>query len=136
MGTFLKMIGSGEHPCPEPDEKPYVDFSRRPNQVHPGDHLVLYACGGRKRVFALAEVTSEAYDAGDAGRNDGDERWPYRVDVKYLVNLPPSRGVHIDEVSTSERDLKHSLRRLSYLRLKPEEYGRAATRLRRASGAQ
>jgi len=63
MGVFLKMIGSGKSPCPEPYAEPFADFSpsRPPNKIHIGDHLILYAAGGRKRVFAIARVTSEGY---------------------------------------------------------------------------
>jgi hypothetical protein len=126
MSAFLKLISSAENPCPEPYRKNYVDFSRNPRQVKPGDHLVLYAAGGRKRVFALAEVVSGVYDAG----SDYDGRWPYRVDVRYRVNVAASEGVHINEVSTPERDLLRSVGRQSYIRLNPEEYERAAGRLR------
>jgi hypothetical protein len=130
MSAFLKLIGDGVNPCPEPYSWSFVDFSRHPRQIQTGDHLVLYAAGGRKRVFALAEVTSGVYAA------DYDGRWPYRMDISYLVNLPPSVGVHIDEVSTPERDLIRSLMRQSYIRLSPEEYERASTRLRKAANAQ
>jgi hypothetical protein len=47
MGVFLKTIGSGRNPCPEPYTRPYADFSHYPRQVRPGDHLILYAAGGR-----------------------------------------------------------------------------------------
>ena len=130
MSAFLKMIGSSENPCPEPYARSYADFARRPRQIHPGDHLVLYACGGRKRVFAVAEVTSEVYNASE------DKRWPYRVDISYLVNLPASVGVHINDVSTPERDLLRSVGRQSYFRLSPEEYERAATKLEEAANMQ
>jgi hypothetical protein len=129
MSTFLKLIGSAANPCPEPYTKNFVDFSRNPRRVRPGNHLVLYAAGGRKCVFALAEVVSSVYDAG----TEYGGRWPYRVDVRYLVNLSPSDGVHIDEVSTPERDLLRSVGRQSYISLSPEEYSRAATRLRQAA---
>jgi len=132
MSAFLKLIGSADNPCPEPYEKSYVDFSRNPRQVNPGDHLVLYAAGGRKRVFALAEVLSGVYDAG----SDYDGRWPYRVDVRYLVNVPASKGVHINEVSTPARDLLRSVGRQSYIRLSPEEYERAAVRLQKIAGTE
>jgi len=33
MGVFLKTIGSGKNPCPEPYTKPYADFSHYPRQV-------------------------------------------------------------------------------------------------------
>ena len=61
------------------------------------------------------------------------ERWPYRMDISYLMNLSPSAGVHIDEVITPERDLLSSLRRQSYLRLSPEEYERALSKLQEAA---
>ena len=128
MGVFLKVIGSGINPCPEPYEKPYADFSptRRPRQIHEGDHLILYAAGGRKRVFATARVTSEV-KASDY------PEWPYRLDIEYLVNVSPPDGVHIDEVSI-ERDLGKLIRRQSYIRLTQEEYDRAAALLEAAAG--
>jgi len=129
MSTWLKMIGTTGKPCPEPYTKNYVGFPRRPRHIHSGDHMILYAVGGRKRVFAIAEVTSEVYKAGgNAGEN---ARWPYRVDINYLVNMPASDGVHIKEVSTPERELLRSVRRQSYLRLRPEEYKRATTKLQK-----
>lgn len=85
MSAFLKLIGSTESPCLEPYSQSFVDFSRRPHQIKKGDHLVLYAAGGRKRVFALAEVTSDVYAA------DFEGRWPHRMDISYLVNLTPIR---------------------------------------------
>jgi hypothetical protein len=88
--------------------------------------MVLYAVGGSKRVFAAAQVTSEVYDSGQ-------KRWPYRVDIRYMVNVPVSSGVHIEKVSSPERDLLRSVRRASYFELRPEEYERAATKLRAAS---
>lgn len=127
MSAFLKLIGSTENPCPELYAKNYADFSRRPRQVKLGDHLVLYAAGGRKRVFAIAEVTSGVYAA------DYDGRWPYRMDIRYLVNMPASEGVHIDEVSTMERNLLRSVGRQSYLKLSPEEYNRAVAKLQDSS---
>jgi alpha-D-ribose 1-methylphosphonate 5-phosphate C-P lyase len=128
MGVFLKIIGSGLNPCPEPYEKLYADFSptRRPRQIHEGDHLILYAAGGRKCVFAVARVTSEvkASDYPD---------WPYRLDIEYLVNVSPADGVLIDQVSI-ERDLGKLVRRQSYIRLTMEEYNRAASLLEEADG--
>lgn len=131
---WLKMIGSTENPCPEPYTRGYADFSRRPRHVHTGDHMILYAVGGRRRVFAIAEVTSEVYNAG--GNPDENGRWPYRVNIKYLVNMPASEGVHINEVSTPRRDLLRSVGRQSYISLSQEEYERAAAKLREASRAQ
>jgi hypothetical protein len=124
--SWLKLIGTSEEPCPPSYARPYADSRRRPRRIHSGDRMVLYAVGGSKRVFALAEVTSEVYDSGN-------ENWPYRVDINYLVNLPISSGVHIDEISTAERDLVRSLRQAAYIELTPEEYKRAEAKLRQAS---
>jgi hypothetical protein len=121
-GFWLKMIGTTERPCPDPYTLDYADFSRMPRQILPGDHMVLYAVGGIKRVFALAEVTSGV-------RHSGVERWPYRLSIKYLVNLAPHSGVHLDEISTPDRDLLRAIRRRSYIKLQPEEYARAETKL-------
>jgi hypothetical protein len=128
MGVFLKVIGSGVNPCPEPYEEPYVDFSprRRPRQIHKGDHLILYAAGGRKCVFAIAKVTSEV-KASDY------PEWPHRLDIEYLVNVSPRDGVLIDEVSI-ERGLGKLVRRQSYISLTQEEYDRAVALLKEAAG--
>jgi len=124
---WLKMIGSTENPCPEPYTRSYADFSRRPSRVRAGDHMILYAVGGRMRVFAVAEVTSDVYAA--TGNADENGRWPYRVDINYLVNMSAADGVHIDEVSTPGRELRRSVGRQSYIELSQEEYELAATKL-------
>ena len=129
--AWLKLIGTTEDPCPEVYERTYADFAKKPRHVTLGDRMILYAVGGRKCVFADAEVTSEIYGSGR-------RRWPYRVDLRYSVNLPISSGVHIDKVSTPRRDLLKSVRQASYVKLAPEEYNRAVNRLRaapRSSGA-
>lgn len=98
--------------------------SRR--RIHAGDRMILYAVRGTKRVFAEVEVTSDVC-------RSGDKDWPYRVDISYIVHLRRDRGVHIDEISTARRDLVRSIRQHSYIALYPEEYERAATKLRAAS---
>jgi uncharacterized protein (DUF433 family) len=132
MSVFLKLIGSADAPWHDFYDKEYVDFSRRPNQVQPGDFLVLYAAGGLKRVFALAEVKSQVYEA----RSDYTERWPYRVDISYLVNLPATEGVRIEEVNTPKRNLLNSLKTKSYLKLYAEEYEQALVKLHGALSAK
>jgi hypothetical protein len=128
MGVFLKVIGSGLNPCPEPYEKTFADFSprRRPRQIHEGDHLILYAAGGRKSVFAVARVTSEL-------KVSDYPEWPHRLDIEYLVNVSPPSGVPISQVSF-HRDLGKLIRRQSYIRLTMEEYNRAASLLEEAAG--
>ena len=129
MGAaWLKMIGTTEDPCPEVYAKAYADFAKRPRRVKSGDGMILYAVGGRKCVFAHAEVASNVYASGR-------KRWPYRVDLRYKVNLPLSSGVHISAVSTPRRDLLKSVRQASYVELAREEYSQAVNRLRAASGS-
>jgi hypothetical protein len=124
MARFLKVIGSGQIPCPEPYDRPYVDFSDRSNpakRVSIGDELILYAAGGSKRIFAKATVESEVYGSGR-------ERWPYRVDVSYQVNVLARDGVPIDEIAQA-RDLGVSVLRQSYLGLTDAEFDAAETLL-------
>ena len=65
MKTWLKLIGSQEHPITEaPWHGSYTDehigFRKiaRPS-IRAGDHMFLYAPGGSRRIFALAEVVSD-----------------------------------------------------------------------------
>jgi hypothetical protein len=126
--SWLKLIGTTERPCPECYESCHADSRRRMHRIRPGDRMVLYAVGRGKRVFALATVSRAAYDSGRAD-------WPYRVDLSYEVNLPVAAGVSIDEVSTAARDLVRPIQRgASYIELTPEEFERAAARLRQAAG--
>ncbi|HVG19009.1 MAG TPA: hypothetical protein VNI02_08135 [Blastocatellia bacterium] len=129
MAAYLKVIGSGKDPCPEPYTKPYADFSpkRPPTRIRQGDHLVLYAAGGRKCVFALAEVTSDVKpsDYGD---------WPHRLEIRYLVNLSPADGILAQEISTT-RDLTMSVRQQTCVKLQPEEYERAKALLEESERA-
>ena len=125
MSAFwLKLIGSTENPRRTPYERDYVHFPTKPSGITPGDRLLLYAVGGLKRVFATAEVTSEVH-ASD------EQRWPYRLNVRYEVNVSPVDGVHIDNLS-SPRDLLAPIRRgKSYFRITPELYDQADAELRR-----
>jgi len=127
--VWLKLIGWSKDTCAEnyAYDKEFVDFSkhRRPNDVHPGDQLVLYAAGGSKHLFALARVTSEVYE------NHEYKDHPYRVNVSYDVKLPVSAGVHIDEITTPKRNLLGAIQG-SYLRLKPEEFELATSKLQKA----
>ena len=126
--SWLKLIGTTERPCPESYIRTHADSRRRMRRIRPGDWMVLYAVGAGKRVFALAEVTTAAYESGLPN-------WPYRVDLRYEVNLAVSDGVSLDEISTATRDLVRPIQRgSSYIELTPEEFERAATLLRQAAG--
>ncbi len=128
---FLKLVGTSADPCREGYTRSYVDFApkyRPDRRIRPGDHMVLYAVGGSKRVFALAEVTSEVYPSGD-------EDWPRRLDIKYKINLPVSSGVPIDGLDPpgSKRVLSGAIPQACYFELSREEYELAAAKLREAS---
>jgi hypothetical protein len=124
--TWLKMIGTTVKPCADSWTDNHVHFRKnKPGGIHPGDHLILYAVGRKKRVFALAEVTSEVYE-------NGQEEWCYQMDVNYIVNLPVKSGVSIDKIST-ERDLIGPIQwGSSYIELEPKEYDQAVALLRAA----
>lgn len=124
---WLKLIGSSQNPCPEPYTRTHADFARRPRNIEIGDHMILYATGGRQCVFAIAEVTSDVYEA--TGNPDENGRWAHRMNIKYLVNMSPADGVPIDDVSTPVRDLRRSVGQHSFIKLSAEEYERAATKL-------
>jgi hypothetical protein len=89
--------------------------------------MVLYAVGGWKCVFALVEVTSDEVE--DMGQ---EEEWRYRVKIRTMVNIPPSCGVSIGEVSTDGRLLRAICARRAYIQLNPKEYELAESRLRQA----
>jgi hypothetical protein len=128
--TWLKLIGSSKSACPEFYDKPYADFSKskRP-RVRAGDQLVLYAAGGSKCLFALANVVSGVYDITTETKDNRDrETYPYRVDIEYVYWVPVSVGIHIDEITTPLRELPKAVQG-SYLRLKPEEIGLAESKL-------
>jgi hypothetical protein len=95
--------------------------------IRSGDHMVLYAVGSGKRIFALARVTSEVHE-GD------DPAWPFRVSISYLVNRPVSSGVTIDQICT--RNLVGAIQHgASYIELTAEEYNRAGALLGTAAGS-
>jgi hypothetical protein len=134
--VWLKLIGTGKDPCEEnyAFKKEFADFSisKRPNDVHPGDQLVLYAAGGSRYLFALAEVISEVRDVLPGGYEGKDYKtYPYRVDIKYIFRVPVSAGIHINEITTPKRNLPGAIRR-SYIKLKPEEFESAVSKLQRA----
>ena len=127
MKFWLKMIGTTDGPCPDTWTDNHVHFRKdKPCGIHPGDHMILYAVGRRKQVFALAEVTSDVYE-------NGQEEWRYQMDVSYAINLPVESGVSIDRISSSKRDLVGPIQwGSSFFELEPEEYERAVALLRAA----
>ncbi len=66
MAYFLKLLGLPRKGLPEFwwDERQELMagafFSKRPRKIRPGDRLIYYAIGGKKRVVAEVEITGEA----------------------------------------------------------------------------
>src|SRR5476651_113322 len=96
---WLKMIGTSDPDCGfwGSYSRTYVDFKTNPSAIAIGDRLALYAVGGAKCFFALTTVSSNV-------KPSDNERWPYRIEVTYQINLPVSDGVPVEEVKV-ERDL-------------------------------
>jgi len=82
MAAWLKLIGSVQSPITEPPfhgnySEEYVGF-RRANKpgIRAGDHLFLYAPGGSRRIFALAEAAGDPErDSKYNPNEEGSCRW-------------------------------------------------------------
>ena len=126
MQTWLKLIGSVKRPLTDPDyqgrwEAKHIGFRKtgKPS-FRVGDQVFLYAPGGTKSIFALAEIISdpeinEQYDPNE----EGSCYW--NVKVNYLINQPVDCGINIEEITTKNRNLSKSIQRQSHIRLSPEE---------------
>jgi hypothetical protein len=138
MRTWLKVIGSGKDPITgHPFYGNYnissVGF-RKPTKpgIRMGDHLFLYAAGGSKRIFAMAEATGDPwYDNNRAPQDD----CPWKLSVRYLMHCRVEAGIHIDEIGTDQRDLMLALRQASHIALSPEESRLAYSKLREKTDA-
>lgn len=135
MNIWLKLIGSSDHPLTEPPHngiwaRDSVGFrkTRRPG-IRNGDHLFLYAPGGSKKIFALAEaVTDPLHDETFKPHEVGSCRW--KIQVRYLVNLPVTFGISIDDIESPTRELTRSIRQQSHIKLLPEESTIACSKLK------
>lgn len=136
MPTWLKLIGDSKISLTGPPyhgtyEEDHVGFRKvnRPG-IHIGDHLFLYDAGGSKRIFALAEATSDPERDPDYDpQKYGSCRW--KLNVRYLINLPVESGIHIDEVITNQRNLLKSVQRHSHIEMLPEERQLALQKLQK-----
>lgn len=136
MRTWLKLIGCHKRPItddPFCGKYPfdYVGFrkERKPG-IRMGDRLFLYAPGGSKRIFAVADVVGDPErDIDYDPKKEGSCRW--KVRIEYLINLSVASGIHIDDVGTSQRNLAASIRQQSHIELFPEEYDDAFEKLRK-----
>ena len=134
MKYWLKLIGSSIKPITDSPfygkyNEEHIGFRKdsKPG-IRMGDHVFLYAPGGSKSIFALAEATSDPEpDNNYNSKVDGSCRWKMRV--RYLMNLPVAYGIRIDEVNTGHRNLTRSVRQQSHINLSPEEYKLAYEKL-------
>ena len=134
MQTWLKLIGSVKKPLTHPEykgrwEEKYIGFrkTRKPS-IRSGDHLFLYAPGGTKSIFALAEATSDP-EINDQYNPDEEGSCYWNVNIQYLLNLPVDSGIHIDEITTKQRSLSKSIQRQSHIKLSSEESELALNKL-------
>jgi hypothetical protein len=126
MTTWLKVIGSARKPITEAPfhgnyNVEHIGFRKADKPgIRAGDHLFLYAAGGSRRIFALAEVVGDPEcDPNYNPNEEGSCRW--RLYVHYQINFPVASGIPVDDVICSQRDLTKSLRQASHVRLLPEE---------------
>lgn len=135
---WLKAIGHAKGPLPEAwladPERAAVrltrtGFPRRPRMA-PGDRLVLYASVW-KRVFGIAEVTSEPSDAAPPDGAARSARWPWWVAIEPLVvvphleNAPPVEALGVPPRSMSQQ---------SHIRVTAEQYALAVEALASVGG--
>ena len=115
MSYFLKVIGSGDAPLQGPYTEPFAEFppNRPPDRITKGDFLILYAAGWQ-RIFAVARVLGRAL-------RGPDPQWPHRLDIKYIHNVPPADGIHVNEIS-DERTLTQSIRQQTCISLNAAEF--------------
>lgn len=128
MNWWLKLIGTHQQPWLGNYDRDYVESQLNMNGIRPGDHMILYAVGTGGRIFALAEVTSEAYPSPS-----GETDWPYRVDIECIVNLPASCGVPIVSINTPRNLIGPIQMGSSYFSLSQSEYEQAVVLLQAAA---
>ncbi len=125
MTSWLKSIGSAQKPITAPPfngnyTEEYVGF-RKANKpsIEAGDHLLLYAPGGSRHIFALVEAVGNPERNPNYNPNEeGSCRW--RLAVRYQENRPVASGISIGEVA-SHRNLTRSIGQKSHIKLSLEE---------------
>jgi len=129
MKNWLKSIGSAKRPITEaPFHGEYrteqVGFRKagKPG-VRSGDRLFLYAPGGSRRIFALAEAVGDPeHDPNYNPNKEGSCRW--KLAVRYLsnLNLPVASGILIEDVVSYRKvKLTKSIGQKSHIELHLEE---------------
>lgn len=115
MSAYLKVIGTGKDPIQGPYTEPYAEFppGTPPDRITNGDFLILYAAG-HQVIFAAARVLRRA-------SRGPDPQWPHRLEIKYIYNVPPDKGIHVNEIS-DQRELTRSIMQKSYISLNAAEF--------------
>lgn len=135
MNNWLKLIGSSDKPITDHPfygvyNERYIGFRKRNKPgIRKGDRLFLYAPGGSRSIFALAEAMDDPEaDINFDPNEEGSCRWKLRI--QYLTNLPVDSGVLIDDINTGKRDLARSIQQQSHIKLSSEEYNKAYIKLK------
>src|SRR5687767_9052165 len=126
MASWLKLIGSAKAPLTEApfhgvfkDKDVGFRKAQKPG-IRAGDRLFLYAPGGSRRIFALAEaIRDPERDPNYDPDQEGSCQW--KIPVHFLINLPVASGIVIDDIISGQRDLTQSIQRASHIKLLPEE---------------
>src|SRR5690348_8144374 len=115
MTTWLKLIGSAKSPTTG-WKRNYVGFRKlKTPSIKNGDHLLLYAPGIARRIFALAQAVGDPEDDPHFDPSvEGSCRW--KLSVRYEIKLPVACGIPLGAVS-SNRSLPKSVRQQSHIRL-------------------
>jgi len=95
--------------------------------------MFLYAPGGSRRIFALAEVVSDPERDPKYDGKHGSCYW--QLSVSYIINLPVTSGILLDDIMSGERDLRSSLRQQSHVRLLAGESQLAYSKLQKDKSA-
>lgn len=136
MNHWLKLIGSStkpitDHPFYGNYKKEFIGFRKagKPG-IRMGDHIFLYAPGGSKSIFALAEATDDP-ELDDIFNPEEEGSCQWQLSVRYLMNLPVANGIIIDEANSGRRKLTRSICRQSHIKLFPDEYKLAYDKLQK-----
>src|SRR5690348_14837682 len=89
MTYFVKLLGSSDMPmeddwlgCGRQDLEDEVRFPKpQPKDVTPGDHVVYYAVGGFKKIFATARIETLPEERPQHANPVIAKRWPYASDA-------------------------------------------------------
>lgn len=139
MNYWLKLIGSSdkpitEHPFYGKYEEEYIGFRKQGQPgIKMGDHIFLYAPGGSKSIFALAEAMSQPEHDNNCNLQEVGS-CPWKLRIRYLMNLPVAYGVCIDDINSENRILGRSIRQQSHIKLSQAEYKLAYEKLQEKVG--